>query len=144
MQMPVFILLFLAPVYVPLNLVAGWVHDVARFNPATLGVVRKFTVGRRPVALATGEGAVWVANAGEDTVTRIDLSTNSTRTIEVGDGPTAVAVGARAIWIANTGARTVSRIDPATNDLVETIALHNAPAGIAVADGLVWVTAQAP
>jgi ABC-2 type transport system permease protein len=35
MQMPVFILLFLAPVYVPLSLVAGWVHDVARFNPAT-------------------------------------------------------------------------------------------------------------
>ena len=35
MQMPVFILLFLAPVYVPLNLVVGWVHDVARFNPAT-------------------------------------------------------------------------------------------------------------
>ena len=35
MQMPVFILLFLAPVYVPLPLVAGWVHDVARFNPAT-------------------------------------------------------------------------------------------------------------
>ncbi len=34
-QMPVFILLFLAPVYVPLPLVAGWVHDVARFNPVT-------------------------------------------------------------------------------------------------------------
>jgi ABC-2 type transport system permease protein len=35
MQMPIFILLFLAPVYVPLSLVAGWVHDVARLNPAT-------------------------------------------------------------------------------------------------------------
>ncbi len=35
MQMPVFILLFLAPVYVPLNLVAGWVHDVAVYNPFT-------------------------------------------------------------------------------------------------------------
>ncbi|MEA2156960.1 MAG: type transport system permease protein [Solirubrobacteraceae bacterium] len=35
MQMPIFILLFLAPVYVPLNLVAGWVHDVARYNPFT-------------------------------------------------------------------------------------------------------------
>jgi len=34
-QMPVFILLFLAPVYVPLALVGGWVHDVARFNPVT-------------------------------------------------------------------------------------------------------------
>jgi ABC-2 type transport system permease protein len=35
MQMPIFILLFLAPVYVPLNLVGGWVHDVARYNPFT-------------------------------------------------------------------------------------------------------------
>jgi ABC-2 type transport system permease protein len=35
MQMPVFIVLFLAPVYVPLDLVAGWVHEVARVNPAT-------------------------------------------------------------------------------------------------------------
>jgi ABC-2 type transport system permease protein len=35
MQMPIFILLFLAPVYVPLNLVAGWVHDVATYNPFT-------------------------------------------------------------------------------------------------------------
>ncbi len=35
MQMPIFILLFLAPVYVPLALVVGWVHEVARFNPFT-------------------------------------------------------------------------------------------------------------
>jgi ABC-2 type transport system permease protein len=47
MQMPVFIALFLAPVYVPLNLVAGWVHDVARFNPATafLEAARGFVAG---------------------------------------------------------------------------------------------------
>jgi ABC-2 type transport system permease protein len=36
MQMPVFILLFLAPVYVPLPLLAGWVHAVAGVNPFTL------------------------------------------------------------------------------------------------------------
>lgn len=34
-QMPVFVLLFLAPVYVPLPLLKGWIHDVARLNPAT-------------------------------------------------------------------------------------------------------------
>ena len=47
MQMPVFILLFLAPVYVPLALVAGWVHEVARFNPATafLEAARGFVAG---------------------------------------------------------------------------------------------------
>ncbi len=35
MQMLVFIVLFLAPVFVPLDLVGGWVHSVARFNPFT-------------------------------------------------------------------------------------------------------------
>jgi ABC-2 type transport system permease protein len=34
-QMPVFVLLFLAPVYVPLSLLTGWIHTVARFNPVT-------------------------------------------------------------------------------------------------------------
>jgi ABC-2 type transport system permease protein len=34
-QMPIFILLFLAPVYVPLALVTGWVHTVATYNPVT-------------------------------------------------------------------------------------------------------------
>ena len=35
MQMPVFIVLFLAPVFVPLALVGGWVHTVAKLNPFT-------------------------------------------------------------------------------------------------------------
>jgi len=35
MQMPVFIVLFLAPVYVPLDLLGGWVHAVAQVNPFT-------------------------------------------------------------------------------------------------------------
>jgi ABC-2 type transport system permease protein len=35
MQMPVFILLFLAPVYVPLDLLSGWIEAVARLNPFT-------------------------------------------------------------------------------------------------------------
>jgi ABC-2 type transport system permease protein len=35
MQMPVFLVLFLAPVYVPLELLGGWVHGVAKVNPFT-------------------------------------------------------------------------------------------------------------
>jgi ABC-2 type transport system permease protein len=34
-QMPVFVALFLAPVYVPLRLLTGWIHSVANLNPAT-------------------------------------------------------------------------------------------------------------
>jgi ABC-2 type transport system permease protein len=35
MQFPVFLILFLAPVYVPLSLLSGWIHAVASVNPIT-------------------------------------------------------------------------------------------------------------
>jgi ABC-type multidrug transport system permease subunit len=35
MQTPVFLILFLAPVYVPIGLLKGWIHTVATVNPAT-------------------------------------------------------------------------------------------------------------
>ena len=35
MQVPVFLSLFLAPVYVPLGLMSGWIHGVASVNPVT-------------------------------------------------------------------------------------------------------------
>jgi ABC-2 type transport system permease protein len=35
MQMPVFLILFFAPVYVPLSLLEGWLHAVAVINPLT-------------------------------------------------------------------------------------------------------------
>jgi ABC-2 type transport system permease protein len=35
MQMPVFLVLFFAPVYVPLSLLEGWIHALATVNPLT-------------------------------------------------------------------------------------------------------------
>ena len=35
MQMPVFLVLFFAPVYVPLALLEGWIQTVASVNPVT-------------------------------------------------------------------------------------------------------------
>ena len=35
MQIPIFLTLFLAPVYVPLSLLSGWIHGAAQVNPAT-------------------------------------------------------------------------------------------------------------
>ena len=48
------------------------------------------------------------------------------------------------VWVANAADGTVSRIDPETNEVVKTITVGNAPAGIAVVDGSVWVSVQAP
>jgi ABC-2 type transport system permease protein len=69
MQIPVFLILFMAPVYVPLHLVRGWVNGAASYNPATalLEAGRGFVSGTPDVvALAylaglglVAAGAVW-------------------------------------------------------------------------------------
>jgi len=64
MQMPVFLILFLAPVYVPLDLLAGWVHAVAQVNPFTALVEggRDFISGQSfDAGLAFAIGAALVA-----------------------------------------------------------------------------------
>jgi ABC-2 type transport system permease protein len=57
MQTPVFMALFLAPVYVPLNLLTGWIHAVAKLNPLTYIVEagRGFIEGE-PTKVATAFG----------------------------------------------------------------------------------------
>lgn len=63
-QMPVFLLLFLAPVYVPLHLLTGWIHAVAKYNPATafFEAARSLLAGDSAhVAVAFGAAALLVA-----------------------------------------------------------------------------------
>jgi ABC-2 type transport system permease protein len=47
MQIPMFVAIFLAPVYVPLDLLEGWLHAVAQVNPITyiMGAGRSLLVG---------------------------------------------------------------------------------------------------
>jgi len=54
MQFPTFLILFLAPVYVPLDLLSGWIHAVASINPVTalLEAGRGFISGD-PVLIAS-------------------------------------------------------------------------------------------
>jgi len=64
MQTPVFLTLFLAPVYVPLDLLQGWIHAVATVNPVTylLASGRGFISGdAKDVLLAFGCGLGLVA-----------------------------------------------------------------------------------
>jgi ABC-2 type transport system permease protein len=60
MQFPTFLVLFLAPVYVPLSLLSGWIHAVAAVNPVTalLEAGRGFLAGDpTAIALAFAIGA---------------------------------------------------------------------------------------
>jgi YVTN family beta-propeller protein len=111
--------------------------------PATVTTVSTVTVGRRPSGIAAGDGAVWVTDAGDDAVTRIDLASGSEATIAVGHGPTGITVDGTDVWVANSDDGTVSEIDATGRRVVATIDVGNRPTGIAVAGGRVWVSVQA-
>ncbi|MDP9303057.1 MAG: ABC transporter substrate-binding protein [Actinomycetota bacterium] len=98
-------------------------------------------VDAAPTSVARGEGAIWVTNANDGTVSRIDPVTRSVRqTVTVGSSPSGIAVGAGAVWVANHFDGTVSRIDPETNTVVDTTAVGNGPTAVAFGEGSVWVT----
>jgi len=104
-------------------------------------IVSEVAVGESPTDVAAAPDAVWVTNATEDTVSRIDPATNDVeQTIDVGGGPAGVAVGGGAVWVANGLDGTVSRIDPVANKEVQKITIGNGPTGVAFGEGAVWVT----
>jgi ABC-2 type transport system permease protein len=65
MQFPVFLVLFFAPVYVPLTLLSGWIHAVAVVNPVTRVVEagRGFLAGS-PTEVAAAFAAAALLAAG--------------------------------------------------------------------------------
>ena len=114
---------------------------ISRVDPRRYEVTARFAVGNDPSAVATGAGAVWVTDADDNTLTRLDPASEGAviGTSSVGQGPTALAVGAGAVWVANTQDDTVSSIDPDTGTVTHTIPVGRRPTGVAVGDGAVWV-----
>ena len=104
-----------------------------------LGPVEVWEDGQ-PISLG---GAIWVANSGDDSLSRVDPRTDSvTKAISVGGEPVAVAVGEGSVWVVNGADDSMSRIDPRTNEVARTIPVEHRPDGVAIAGGLVWVTVR--
>ena len=114
---------------------------VARVDATSHEVTARISVGNDPSAIATGAGGVWITDAEDNTVTRLDPASEGAAiaTTSVGQGPTALAAGAGAVWVANTQDDTVSRIDPRTSTVTHTIPVGRRPTGVAVGEGAVWV-----
>ena len=115
-----------------------------RIEPRLRVVTDTIGVGNGPVAVAVGEGAVWVVNRQDANVHRIDPATNQvTDVVPVARDPSAIAVGAGGVWVTSGSEGAVTRIDPATRRRAETIKIQSRPSAIAVADGSVWTSALA-
>jgi YVTN family beta-propeller protein len=91
------------------------------------GTTNTIAVGNGPTGVATIYPLVFVANTLSDTVSFIGSAP-----IAVGDGPTGVAypVGSR-VYVANYNSNNVSVINRLTSTVTATIAVGNAPVGIA-------------
>jgi DNA-binding SARP family transcriptional activator/ABC-type branched-subunit amino acid transport system substrate-binding protein/DNA-binding beta-propeller fold protein YncE len=96
-------------------------------------IVAAHAVGRTPTSVAADASAVWVLNADDATITRVDLDTGGSETFGAGGVPTDLAAGEGAVWVANgrrqeaqfvgAVADQVSRIDAASHALTVTSAL---------------------
>jgi serine/threonine-protein kinase len=72
---------------------------VVSIDAANDRVGRSIQVGLDPVRVASGVGAVWVANYEGQSVTRIDPKTGIVKTTPLGLFPTGVAAGAGGVWV---------------------------------------------
>jgi ABC-type branched-subunit amino acid transport system substrate-binding protein/DNA-binding beta-propeller fold protein YncE len=156
--------LFLLAAVIALVIVALTGSDDTRLEPLGNGVaaidsggggVVSFTESRTaPGNVAVGEGAVWVLNNEDQTVSRIDPDTQEvTETFETPGVPSELAVGEGALWIGIAGGKgetnvtvSVSRMDPDSGRITRTARLRGeggvfpvagAPR-LAVGAGAVW------
>jgi YVTN family beta-propeller protein len=120
--------------------------------PSAGEVVATIDVGANPAALASGAGALWVANSADSSVSRIDPETNQVvATIAVGtasgaaqSSPTGLALVADQVWVLDDADASIVRIGPATNQVVDTLPIPGVEPfdfrGIAGGFGSIWLT----
>ncbi len=117
-------------------------NAVGLIDPGGRRVTAQYSVGHAPSAVVAGGGSLWVANALDGTVSRIDRTRDQIVTVPVDGRPTALAFGAGSLWIVDGDARSVAQLDPGTNRVVQRIEVANAPRAVAVAAGAMWVASE--
>jgi DNA-binding beta-propeller fold protein YncE len=116
--------------------------------------VADIPVPSEPHRVAYGAGAAWVGNWHDNSVSRIDPTTNRVvgSPIPIGFHHAGnLVVGADGVWVtsdyrvdAAPEDVVVVRIDPQTNRAVETIAVGGHPIDVAATGGAVWVSVANP
>ncbi len=129
--------------------VAG--NSLALVDAESNDLVAQIAVGHHPTSVAVGEGAVWVLNADDQTISRVDEGSRQVKTFAIGETPHELAVGAGAVWVGVGSGTAVSRLDPESGVVDRTIPVFEGSgdvggsgvtsggAAIAVGDGAVWV-----
>lgn len=120
------------------------VNSVARIDSATRSFAVALQVGRDPVGVASGLGAIWVINEADQTIQSIDPTTGEgdPATAVPSGNPSGVAVGEGRLWIASEFGAGFSVGVPQAGGL-RISPVHEEWAGIseiALGGGWVWLT----
>jgi DNA-binding SARP family transcriptional activator/streptogramin lyase len=115
--------------------------SVARIDLVTAKVVgRAIPVGPLPIDVKIGEGAAWVTNGADASVSRINLTDLSVERIPVGAGPGPLAVAFGSVWvIAGRANDTVWRLNAATRQPDAVIPVGKGPENLEPDAEGVWV-----
>lgn len=112
-------------------LIASLVLPVEEPPASAISQLDSINVGDGPAAMTLNhEGTIaFTANTFDDTVTAINLATQTTTTISVGDQPSDVQMrpGRNELWVANYGSGTISVINTITLQETEFFATSGAP-----------------
>ena len=102
--------------------VAVTADAVQAIDPNTNELAATFEVGQDPVAIAAGEGAVWIVDRVDSTVTRIDPRARMANTspLSGGRGSRDVILTGGLVWILERSTA-IEQLDPRTGAIVETV-----------------------
>jgi DNA-binding beta-propeller fold protein YncE len=106
-----------------------------------VSVSAPIAIGRGPLRLAVGEGAVWVTSVPDGTLSRIDRATRKPAgpPLRLGRGVSGVAVGSGSVWVTRPRSGRVLRVDPASERVVARIEVGGRPGAIVAGGGRIWV-----
>lgn len=113
---------------------------VARVGLEDASVTLTQSVGNDPTAVLQAFDSIWVANALDGTVSRLEPSSGSVETsIPVGEGPSALVAAEGSVWVANELDGSISAIDPSTDTADRTVPVSGAAVSLAADSEGLWL-----
>jgi Bacterial extracellular solute-binding proteins, family 5 Middle len=87
-----------------------------------------------------GAHSLWVADHGDDAVTRIDPQSGRTQSIiRTRAGPRALAAAGQTVWVAEDKSGRVERLNAASGKITESLRVGDAPTALAASGTDLWV-----
>lgn len=99
---------------------------VDKIDPSSGGVLATYSVGSIPWGLAFDGKYLWIANAGLNSLAKVDRATGATITtvgLPAGSGPRSIVYDGAFLYVANFYGASISKVDPTTGAVVATIQL---------------------